>query len=336
MTNVVVIGGSAGSIDPLRAIVRSLPSQFPAALFVVIHTHADAESVLPKLLARAGALPARHAAEGLGIEEGQIYVAPPDHHVTITPGKMHVSRGPRENSHRPAIDPLFRSAAESYRRDVTSVLLSGMGGDGAAGMLIVKQHGGRTIIQQPDEAQYPNMLRHAAVLSPPDFEVPSEAIGPLLTKLARITVANEGVGPMQPHEHPIDPTKDLSSKHPSQFSCPECGGVLWEDMDGQIFGLRCRVGHVYSYDSLLDEQTQHIESALWAGLRALEEKAALLHKMAGNSRQRQQPFAATRFEEGARELEGPAETLRKLLEDGRLYGLPQRETDGNGHDKGEP
>src|SRR5215213_6205167 len=167
LVNVLAIGGSAGSMEPLLTIVRALPSDCPAAVFVVIHTHPGADSVLPKLLKRAGNLQARHAEDGAVIEVGEIYVAPPDHHLTLSPGTMHVNRGPRENSHRPAIDPLFRTAAETYGRTVTSVLLSGMGGDGAAGMLAVKDHGGMAVIQDPSEAQYPIMLRRAGQLSTP-------------------------------------------------------------------------------------------------------------------------------------------------------------------------
>ena len=181
------------------------------------------------------------------------------------------------------------------------------------------------MIQDPDQAQYPIMLRRAAQLSTPDFELPPESIGPLLIRLVLAGIDDEGIDVAAPHEHHIDPTKPLEQKQPSQYSCPECGGVLWEDFDNQMFGLRCRVGHVYSYDSLLDEQTQHIESALWAGLRSLEEKAALLRNLATTSRERGQVYASRRFEDGARELDGPAETLRQLIADRRLYGLPQRE-----------
>ena len=237
---------------------------------------------------------------------------------------MHVAHGPRQNSHRPSIDVLFRSAAESYGERVVAVLLSGMGGDGAAGSLLVKEHGGVSVIQDPEEAAYPSMLRQTATLARPDYVLPAGKIGALLVDLVQDASRRPAVMPVE-HRHHIDPEGPLDIKHPSPYSCPECGGVLWEDEEAQLYGLRCRVGHVYSYDSLLEGQTQQIESALWAGLRALEEKAALLRKMADMSRERQQQFSPTRFELAARELETPAETLRRLVRDRRLYALPQRD-----------
>jgi two-component system chemotaxis response regulator CheB len=329
MARIVVIGGSAGSIEPLRAIVRSLDPGFPAVILVAIHTMPDATSVLPRLLERAGRLPARHATGHEVIQPGRIYVAPPDHHLVVSRGAVSVSRGPRENSHRPAIDVLFRSAADAYGPSVIAVLLSGVGGDGASGMYMVKQHGGTTVVQHPDEALFTMMLTQAAQLAKPDYELPVEQIGPLLAGLTRGKPPG-GEMAMPSHEHRFDPTRDIADKQPSPYSCPECGGVLWEDEEGQLFSLRCRVGHVYSYDSLLAEQTHGLESALWAGLRALEEKASLLRKMAESSQARGQNFAAARFERGAREMDGPAEILRRLLDDGRLYAMPQRDEEEDG------
>src|SRR5262245_27473545 len=152
MSGCIVIGGSAGSLEPLRKLVSDLPIGLPAAVFVVIHTLPNAASVLPKIIGRAGVLPAVHAEDDMDIVPGQVYVAPPDRHLTIEAGRVRVLRGPRHNSHRPAIDPLFSSAAAAYGPANIAVLLSGMDADGSLGLLDVRSRGGIAIVQEPDDA----------------------------------------------------------------------------------------------------------------------------------------------------------------------------------------
>ena len=327
MGRYVVIGGSAGSIEPLKVIIQGLAFQDDLAVLVAIHTMADAPSMLPRILTRAGAWKASHAVDGEPLQTGQVYVAPPDHHLTVEKERLRVARGPKENSHRPAIDPLFRTAANCLGPAVIGVLLSGMGADGSAGLLAISRAGGKTIIQDPEEALFPSMLRKAVALLDPDEVLPAAQIGAAISVFTRGTVppSPERISPMQNSQMPPEGQIETSGRNPSPYSCPECGGVLWEEDADQLLGYRCRVGHVYSYDSLLQEQTESIERALWAGLRALEEKRSLLERLARQSRDRKLNKSAERFEVAAAELDVPASTFKRLLEHGDLYELPQRE-----------
>ena len=324
MKRIVAIGGSAGSIEPLRQVVQGLNGSRSYAVLIVIPTMADAPSMLPKILEKASGWPASHPVDGEVIREGRIYVAPPDHHMTASGEILRIGRGPKENSHRPSIDVLFRSVARSMGPEVTGVLLSGMGADGSAGLHAIQTAGGRTIVQDPEEALFPTMLRKAAALLKPDGVLPAAKIGAAVAELAMVTGLD--LRNMQPTEPPrADEDIEASGRMPSPYSCPECGGVLWEKHEGQLFGYKCRVGHTYSYDALINEQTQLIERALWAGLRALEEKKSLLERLANESHEGNRERSAERFESAARELEEPAQTFRALLMHADLYQQPQRE-----------
>src|SRR5262249_11318339 len=159
--DIVVIGGSAGAIEAMKQICEGLPADFPAAVFLVIHISPTSRSVMPDLLSRAGHMPARHPKDGEAIKRGTIYVAPPDMHLLVQPGHVIFRHGPHENRTRPAIDPLFRSAAVAYRSRVVGVVLSGLLDDGSAGLIAIKSCGGLAIIQEPDDAMWPEMPRNA-------------------------------------------------------------------------------------------------------------------------------------------------------------------------------
>lgn len=318
--DIIVIGASAGGIETLRELVRDLPPELPAALFVVMHLAAGGTSVLPELLARAGRLPAVHAAHGQGIEHGRIYVAPPDHHLLIRAGHVRLGRGPRENRCRPAVDPLFRTAAAHYSARVIGVVLSGNLDDGTAGLAAIKSRGGLAVVQDPKEAIYPGMPSSAAANVEVDHVVPVARMGALLSDLARQT-APEPPPPARPAleiesdvaelNMDTDTTSEIGA--PSGFGCPECGGSLFELKEGHFQRFRCRVGHAYSPDSLVLEQAEGIEAALYSALRALEESVALTRRLAERARQRQDRFAVQRFERRASEAEGHAETLKQIL-----------------------
>jgi two-component system chemotaxis response regulator CheB len=193
--DIVVIGASAGGVEALVALMRSLPADLEAAVFVVLHVPPQSSSMLPVILDRSGPLPAQHARDGLPIERGQIYVAPPDHHLVVERERMRVVRGPRENRHRPAVDVLFRSAAWEYGPHVIGVVLTGTLDDGTAGLLAIKQRGGIAVVQHPDDALYPGMPRSALAHVDVDHSVPLREIGPLLATLTR-----EAVGQAEPAE----------------------------------------------------------------------------------------------------------------------------------------
>jgi two-component system chemotaxis response regulator CheB len=181
--DIIVIGFSAGGVDALVRLVQGLPSNLPAALFVVHHFPASAVSVLPSILSRAGALPATHATDREPIECGRIYVAPPDRHLLLNNGRILVTRGPRENGHRPAIDPLFRTAAKAHGSRVIGVLLSGTMDDGTAGLMAIKRSGGMVVVQDPRDALYGGMPASAIEQVEVDHIVPASDLAPLLIRL---------------------------------------------------------------------------------------------------------------------------------------------------------
>jgi len=236
--DIIVIGASAGGVEALKALIAGLPANLPAALFVVLHIPAQSPSLLPEILSRAGRLAATHAADGAPIRRGQIYVAPPDQHLLVERGRLRVVRGPRENRYRPAVDPLFRTAALAYGPRVVGVILTGALDDGTAGLLAIKQRGGVAVVQDPAEALYSGMPRSALEHVAVDYCMPLAEIAPLLARLIGEPTQEEGMYPM-PEEleqevrlAEIDIAALTDDEHPgtpSAFSCPECGGVLIKD-----------------------------------------------------------------------------------------------------------
>jgi len=319
--DIIVIGASAGGVETLTKLVRNLPPDLPAAVFVVLHFPSHGTSVLPSILNRAGTLPASHYEDGEAIQPGRIYVAPPDRHLLVKLGYIRLIRGPKENSHRPAIDPLFRTAARAYGNRVVGVVLSGVLDDGTAGLAAIKQQGGIAVVQDPDDALYPGMPKSAIANVAVDHILPLSKIASILIHLAHQPVAESPKAVPEDMETESDTAElDLTVMNqderpgtPSPFGCPECGGVLWELPDGKLSRFRCRTGHAYSPETLLAEQSDGIESALWSALRALEESAALARRMAERSQRSQQPLVATRFHERAAEAEANAALLRQLL-----------------------
>ena len=181
----MAIGGSAGGFVALEQIIKALPADFPASVFVVLHLNPNSPSVLPTLLARMGALPACRPVDGEMILPGRIYVAPPDHHMLLRPGRVFLRRGPHENRTRPAINPLFRSAAVAYRSRVIGVVLSGMLDDGATGLTAIRQCGGIGVVQDPDDAVWNEMPRNALRQNAVEHVAPAGSLAPLLHRLVR-------------------------------------------------------------------------------------------------------------------------------------------------------
>lgn len=322
--DIVVIGASAGGVEALTRIVANLPHDLPAAIFVVLHVPPHASSVLPSILARRGPLPARHALNGEVIREGVVYIAPPDRHLLLGDGVIRISHGPHENGHRPAIDPLFRSAARRFGPRVIGVVLSGALDDGTAGLASIKRAGGVALVQDPDDALYPGMPRSALELVTVDQTLPATALGSAIVALIH-TPAPEGLSPSDEEEDAEDRLMDLDMDimhiethpgHPSAFGCPNCGGVLWEMHDPSILRFRCRVGHAWTADSLAATMGEALEEALWSALRALEEKAELVGRLADRARQSGHLLATQRFSEQAAEVQSRAKVIRDVLHNG--------------------
>jgi two-component system, chemotaxis family, protein-glutamate methylesterase/glutaminase len=276
--NVIVIGASAGGVETLIHIVKGLPPDFPAPIFIVSHFPPQGISKLPEILSRAGNIAAVHAQNGEVIQAGRIYVAPPDYHLLIQSGTMQLNHGPTENRYRPAIDPLFRSVAEVYGERVIGIILSGMLDDGTAGLVAIKAKGGIAIVQDPSTAVYTGMLQSAIDNVKVDYVLPVSQIPPLLVELTGKSVEARPTIPLN-FSTQVQVEDNRKMRRESEFACPTCGGVLWHDDDDKVLHFRCRVRHAFSPTSLLAEQTEQAENALFAALRAFEERKSLLKQL---------------------------------------------------------
>jgi two-component system chemotaxis response regulator CheB len=304
-------------------VAAGLPRDLPAAVFVVHHFPANSVSALPSILGRAGPLPAMHAVHNQVIEPGRIYIAPPDRHMVVVDNHIHLSRGPRENGHRPAVDPLFRTAAREFGPRVIGVLLSGSLDDGTVGMMAVKRHKGLTVVQDPGEALYPAMAQSAMERVGVDLVLPVQEIAQLLTRLSREPVAlHEGKTAMLPEDEEVqDPAESGTAAiaegplpgSPTALTCPDCGGAIWEQVEGELVRYRCHVGHAYTVDSMIGAQAALVETALWTAVRALEEKAQLSRRLAERSRRRGLDRLAQRYAEGVQSAELGSSSIRQLL-----------------------
>ena len=321
--DVIVIGASAGGVEALQTIARALPAHLRASVFVVLHMPPQGPSLLPHILSRAGPLPAHQPADGERLQTGHIYVAPPDHHMLVETDCIRVIRGPRENRTRPAIDPLFRSAARAFGPRVVGVVCTGSLDDGASGLQAIKARGGITVVQDPADALYPSMplsaIRNVAV----DHVLPVAQMGALLARLVAQPAPDDAAFPVsaqltteiQLAEGDMDPINAQNIPGtPSVFACPECHGTLFEVQDGELLRFRCRVGHAYSAESMEAEHTDSLEAALWAALRALEESAALARRLGSQAAQLRGSQVAQRYLARAAEREQQAAVLRRVLD----------------------
>ena len=321
--DLVVIGASAGGVEALRQFVACLPRDLRASVVAVLHLPAGGTSVLPSILDRAGPLPAHPVQDGAALEPGTIYVGVPDCHVQIDDGHLRVGGGPRENGHRPAINPLFRSAARSHRDRTIGVILSGALDDGTLGLRAIKAHGGMTIVQDPESALHPGMPNAAIRAVAPDRVLTPEQIAAVVAEF--VNGAGEKGHNGQTMEERSEREQVREQARPDQrgeetgMTCPECGGAIYELTDGGIVTYRCRVGHQYGSDTFVVEQSRTAESSLWASLRLLEERAVLMRRLA--DRYARQERTSRRFAEKADELEGHAAELTQLLRE--ITGAPE-------------
>jgi len=317
--DIVVIGASAGGIQALQELFAGLSADVPASFFVVVHTAPTSAGLLPQILGRRAPFVTEYAANDTPIRRRRIYVAPADHHLILKPHRMCVVRGPKENGFRPAVDPLFRTAANTYGPRVIGVILSGGLDDGTLGLMQIKQQGGLAVVQDPEEAPFPSMPISAVQHVPVDQVVTMAAMPGALERLVH-TPLPQGVEHMPSRTEPD--IAELGSQAlatgelpgpPSAFTCPECGGALWEFNDGKLLRFRCHTGHGYTAESLGAEQFNGLEAALWTALRALEENAALRRRMANRASQGKYRRIADTYVQQARDAEARADVIRKVL-----------------------
>jgi two-component system chemotaxis response regulator CheB len=307
--DLVVIGASAGGVEALKQIVAGLPRDLPAAICIVLHIAPTSTSALAGILARAGDLPCATASNGGALEPARIVVAPPDHHLLIEDGRVVLDVGPRENGHRPAVDALFRSAAEARGPAVLGVVLSGTRDDGAAGLAVIKANGGAAVVQDPQDALYGGMpssaLAHVAV----DAVAPASLLADTIAAVVLGAPLPNDVHGSEPALDPPAPERGLS------LVCPECGGVMTEREQEGVPQWHCHIGHMYSGDSLEEIQGAAVERALWTALRSLEDRAALLRRLATRASERAQPRSARSFGAQAAQAQQQAELVRAVVHD---------------------
>jgi two-component system chemotaxis response regulator CheB len=313
----VVIGGSSGGLEALREILVALPSGFQAPICIVLHTAPESPAMVGDILDRAGPLPATTGRDRERLQPGHIYVPPPDRHLVIEPGTVRVTKGPRENRFRPAIDPLFRSAAQVFGPAAIGVILTGNLDDGTAGLWAIKQLGGTAIVQSPEEATYPDMPRSALEHVRVDHVVRLSEVATLLVRLTSEPIPGAPSVPVPENlevevkiakeDHPLGAGLQKFTE-PSTFACPECHGVLLQLKEGGRLRFRCHTGHHYSIDSLMTALSEGIEYSLWNVVRALEEAELLVRAMAEHVR------ATHGGAERAGHLLGRAEDARQQAE----------------------
>jgi two-component system chemotaxis response regulator CheB len=323
--DLVVVGASAGGVEALRDFVAGLPADLPAAVLVVLHMPTGGHSALATVLGRPSTLPVRAAVEGAPLVPGTVTVAVPDRHLLLAEGnRVTLSLGPRENGHRPSVDALFRSAAQVAGRRVVGVVLSGALDDGAAGMLALTSRGGVAVVQDPAEALYASMPRHACDAVGTAHVLPAVAIGELLGRLTREELNEDGLVPPVPidmrMENAMAQMDDDSwgaETHPGEpvpLTCPDCHGPLFRLSDGVLHRFRCLVGHAWSAESLAAQHTSAVEGALWMALRTLEEKAELSRAMAARAVAAGHGLTSRTFQERADDAHQAAVLVRDLLE----------------------
>lgn len=321
MAGIVAIGTSQGGVRALQTLVAGLPADFPAAIVVVLHTGAS-PSILPSLLCDAGPLKASHAREGEKLRAGHIHVAPPDYHMLVEDSLIHLSRGPRENWARPAIDPLLRCVAQSHGPEAIGVILTGALNDGTAGLFEIKRHGGITIVQDPAEAEAPSMPKSALENVAVNYCVSIEEIAPLLMRLIpdlERSKSSRGV-------HAMADT-DWNFTTPAAQACPECGGAMREEQLGTITNFRCHIGHVMTAEVLAAAKLEMLENDVLVCVRAMHERADLCreigrrHEALGNA-----PYAQ-RWRKAADEAATRAREFAQLAE--REWYNPERSGDAS-------
>ena len=314
--DVIAIGGSAGAVEVLLDLVPKLPADLGASIFVVLHTPASLPSPLPELLSKRGPFPAKHPLHGEKIERGHIYVAPPDTQLLLRQGSMEVVRGPKENGHRPAADALFRSASWAYSSRVIGVVLSGYQDCGTAGMMSIRARGGVTVVQNPGDALVAEMPRNVLASLPVDYAVDAAELPALLPRLVQAPAGRQSA--------PDDFVKQLEGAHlgaSADLGCPICQGVLTEAHSGAFQQFRCHVGHTFSLDSLVREQSEELERALWASVRALEESGKLSQRLS-----HQEPGElGRRFAEKSVTQRQHADRIRQILLHGGMLSTTDSE-----------
>lgn len=329
--DIIVIGASAGGIEALQRLCARFRPDFPATIFIAQHLSPSARSLLPQLIERAGPLPAVSPGDGDPIEAGRIYVAAPDRHMLLRPGKILMRRGPQENRTRPAVNALFRSAAIAYAGRAIGVVLTGLLDDGTDGLIAIKAAGGLSVVQDPADAAWPSMPQNALKRDHVDHVVALDALAALLERLV-----GEAAGPdlplpdaylvedrMAAQDFAVMESEIVTPGRPSHISCPDCGGVLNEIELQDELRFRCQVGHAFTPLGLAAAQNEELERALSIAARTHRDRIRLFDQMRESAQARGLPYAEGRWSQASDE----AQQLIEVLETA-MAGLRALQTDG--------
>ncbi|MFL5742685.1 MAG: chemotaxis protein CheB [Flavisolibacter sp.] len=321
INRIVVIGASAGGLTALTELVSQLKKEWNAAYCIVLHlSRKGISDYLVYRLQEFTELHCVRATEGLSIKRGHIYVAMPNFHLLVKKDEVKLGHGPAENRWRPSIDVLFRSAAAAYGNRTVGIILTGLLDDGVSGMSAIKRSGGTLIVQDPNEAEYPDMP--LSVLS--RMEVDHCVLLSLMGTVVQETLEMEKKEPNEiPHDvvaeaqiaeqmaSGIDLVSNLGEN--SVYTCPDCGGVLFQVEQGKLNRFRCNTGHVYAQDDLEIKQTERLEETLWVALRMMEERRNLLQKMEQQMMERGFARLAREHKKKLEELHNHIEKLKQIL-----------------------
>jgi two-component system chemotaxis response regulator CheB len=288
LKHVVVVGASAGGFQAVSKLLSTLPEHMPAAIFVVIHlAKASQAGIIQSYFEKESKYTCRIPEHEEEIKAGMIYFAPPDYHMLLKADKILLTKGPHENRWRPSINVLFRSAAAVYDSRTVGIIMSGMMDDGTSGMSAVKRSGGICIVQEPSEAEYPDMVQNVLNNVDVDYQVPVSDMGYILDDIFSKPVLNS-----QPIPEEVKLEAEITERMAtsissleqiavrSNYSCPDCGGGLWEIKNEKEPRFRCYTGHAYSAHSLLEKQGEELEESVWVSIRMLEERRNLLLQLA--------------------------------------------------------
>ncbi|HEY9677681.1 MAG TPA: chemotaxis protein CheB [Drouetiella sp.] len=320
--DIVVIGASAGGIEAIHNLLRSLPDDLPASFFVVVHLSPQTPSYLARVLSRGTRLKVISPADETAIEHGVVYVAPANRHLLVKPGIIRLGSGPRENRSRPSVDALFRTASFAYHDRVIGIILSGALSDGTAGLLTIKHHGGTAIVQDPEEASFSGMPRSALDFVDVDHVLTVSDIAKKVIELTKNgNTPSENKPVVDPnaengsvYEHGTAGLRDGMAGDHVPLTCPSCGGALWQtDIGGGFKEFKCHVGHSFTADTLLQEQADAIDAQFWKNLRQLEENIWFRRKLAEWARKTNNEQEAQIQEDLAQVAERQAAHIRHAL-----------------------
>ncbi|HEX8038356.1 MAG TPA: chemotaxis protein CheB [Chryseosolibacter sp.] len=319
---VLVVGASAGGSSLLPQLLAQLPKGYSFSVLIVLHLSRNTiGELLLQRLQRSTPWKCQIARNGETVMADHIYIARPDRHLLISKDRILLGQGPRENRYRPSINMLFRSAAASFGPRVIGVILSGLLEDGASGMYAIKRVGGVCIVQDPEEALYPDMPNAVRSILKPDYVLPVSEMGDAvkqaiarLSKKRKVKIPDDILREARIGERVslgIEQVEDLGKV--SALSCPDCGGALWEIKENGHRRFRCHVGHAFSEESLIDAVNASTESSLWVALRMIDERKNLLKRLGERESQKGNNRISADYLRQSKELESHAKKLKQIL-----------------------